>query len=269
MHVRPRSIILAACAAIAFTACSDDDPASPVTPDEQQLKVAFRMVQPPTTTTASAAAQPFGHAGLLDHTSYMVVGRDNDTIIVTRAQLVVRDVQIAAASANCPDNAPATGDPNSCPTVHTGPYLVDIAATGSATGELTVNVPKGAYSKMRLSLHKVTSNQEEDRAFREAHPDLVNMSLKLEGTYNGAPFTFTSDLNQKLDVAFPGVVTVGESATMVTIAVDVAPWFSNPSGGLFSPLLAQLPGVLRTTVEANIGASLKAFKDSNSDGQPD
>lgn len=268
MHVRRSSTLATALLAVAaLAACGDDDPASPNTPDEQQLKVAFRMVQPPTTTTASA--QSFGHPSLLDGTSYMVVGRDNDTIIVTRAQLVVRDVQIATASANCPETAPTTGDPNACPTVHSGPYLIDIPASGTANGELTVNVPKGAYSKMRLSLHKVTSNQEEDRAFREAHPDLVNMSLKLEGTYNGQPFTFTSDLNQKLDVAFPSSVTVGESAAMVTVAVDVAPWFSNPQGGLFSPLLAQLPGVLRTTVEANISASLKAFKDANNDGQPD
>lgn len=270
MHVRhPLMIATTLLAATTLAACSDDATA-PVVTEQGQISVGFQLAPNNMTTTAASVDQSSGGARLLSTSHGMLIVRANDTIVVTRAQLVVRDVQLAKASASCPDNAPANGGPDSCPTVHVGPFLVDIATAGGASGRLSVNVPEGTYSKVRLSIHKVTSSDTADRTFREAHPELVNLSVKLEGTYNGQPFTFTNDVNGKIDAMFTNTVAVaGTAPALVTVQIDVAPWFSNPSGGLFSPLLANLPGVIRATVEGNIRTSFRAFKDANTDGQPD
>lgn len=250
-----------------LAACSDDDPTTPGADDKGRLSVGFRMLSDTSTADVPGASQ--ATTSVQRDGRGLVLARAQDTIIVTRAQLVVRDVQVARTGANCPDAAPSNGGDASCPTVHVGPYLIDIPTSGTATSRIEVDVPEGTYTRMRLRLHKVSSADNYDKTIRDGNPALANASVRLEGTYNGQAFTFISDVNSLMEVNFPQGVTVGDNTMPVTVAVDVGTWFDNPSGGLISPILAAVPGALRTMVDANIKTSIDVFRDTNNDGTPD
>ena len=72
------------------------------------------------------------------------------------------------------------------------------------------------------------------------------MSVKATGTWNGTPFTYTSDLNveQEYNISPPLVVTETSGAN-VTLRVDLAKWFDNgdlQNPGLFNPMTANKGG---------------------------
>lgn len=210
-----------------------------------------------------------------------LVTRGNDELLVTKAQLVIKNVKLTRAGVSCSDDDDdddddddrrrngRDDDDDDCPTVHTGPYLVDLGVTGEERGRLSVDLPEGNYSGIRFDIHKVTSSRSDDLAFRQANPDFRDISVRLEGSYNGQPFVFVSDVNAKLDVPLTAPVTIGGDVTNVTVTLDLGAWFVNPAGGLYAPALANTPGFIRARVENNIRFAFKAFRDKNRDGRED
>lgn len=204
-----------------------------------------------------------------------LVTRGDDELLVTKAQLVIKNVKLTRAGATCRDDDDDDDDDDDrrrddrCPTVHTGPYLVDLGVTGEERGRLSVDLPEGSYSGVRFDIHKVTSSRSDDLAFRQANPDFRDISVRLEGSYNGQPFVFVSDVNAKLDVPLTAPVAIGGEVTNVTVTLDLGAWFVNPVGGLYAPALANTPGLIRARVENNIRFAFKAFRDKNRDGRED
>ena len=223
-----------------------------------------------------------------------------DEILVTKAQIVVKDVKLKTTSAICTDDdddddddddksssassAPSSSRGNSgrnssssddddddddCPTVRVGPYLVDVPVSGADGGRVTVDVPEGTYSSVRLTIHKVSSSEPADLAFRQANPDFRGISIRLEGTYNGARFTFTHDVNAKLDVPLTAPLTIGAGGDDVTVTIDMKDWFTKPNGGLYSPAEGNTPGMVRAKIQNNIRNAFRAFRDRNKDGRDD
>ena len=210
------------------------------------------------------------------------ITRGEDMILITRAQVVVKDVKLESAAANCIDDddfddialadrkhRDDDNDEEDCPSVHTGPFLVNVPVNGSDGARVVVPVGEGVYSAVRLTLHKVTSNNDEDRAFRQANPDFRDISVRLEGLYNGTPFIFVSDMNRKIDVPLEEPLDVTEVGGDVTVTLDFGNWFVRPSGGLYSPALANTPGTVRNVVQGNIAGTFRAFCDRNRDGRED
>ena len=150
-----------------------------------------------------------------------------------------------------------------------GPYLVNVPVNGGDGARVSVAVPAGTYSSIRLWLHKVTSGDSADVAFRQANPDVRDISLRLEGTFNGAPFTFVSDVNAKLTVPLTEPLVVGTGGDDVTVTIDLSTWFLRSSGGLYSPAAANTSGQVRAQVQNNIRNAFRAFTDKNRDGRED
>jgi len=212
----------------------------------------------------------------------LLITRGTDAILITRAQVVVKDVKLETTGASCvddddfddvaladPKNRDDDDDDEDCPSIHTGPFLVNVPVNGSDGARVVVPVGEGTYSAVRLTLHKVTSNDPADRAFRQANPDFRDISVRLEGTYNGTPFIFVSDINRKIDVPLSEPLDVTEVGGDVTVTLDFGTWFIRPSGGLYSPALANTPGVVRAVVQNNISGTFRAFCDRNRDGKED
>src|SRR6187431_321950 len=77
----------------------------------------------------------------------LLITRGDDMLLVTRAQVVVKDVKLERADATCVDDDDdfddatladrdkarehASDDEDRCPTIHTGPFLVDVPVNGS------------------------------------------------------------------------------------------------------------------------------------------
>jgi len=91
----------------------------------------------------------------------------------------------------------------------------------------------------------------------------------VKGTFNGAAFTYTSDLNveQKLRFDPPVQVTAGTPAS-VTVRLDLSGWFRDGSK-LVDPGSATKGGVNQHLVRDNIKQSFKGFRDNDEDGLDD
>jgi len=132
-----------------------------------------------------------------------------------------------------------------------------------------VPVPAGTYSAIRFEIHKVTSSDSTDRAFRQANPDFREISVRLEGTYNAKPFVFTHDVNATLDVPLTKPVEIGAAGDNVTVTIDMSSWFTKPAGGLYNPAEGNVSGLVRAKIQTNIRAAFKAFRDTDRDGEDD
>ena len=276
-----------------LSACSDGTSPS----SANKVGVGFQLARTSTAASMMAASvngAPPGVPGttptITTSAAGMTITRDGDVLVVSKAQLVVRNVKLKSATAVCSDDDDdeTTGkssnsssnsssgssssrddDDDDCAEIRVGPYLVNVPVNGADGARVAVEVPAGTYSSIRLWLYKVTSSDSADVAFRQANPDFRDISLRLEGTFNGTPFTFVNDVNAKLTVPLTEPLVVGTGGDDVTVTIDLSTWFLRSSGGLYSPAAANTPGQVRAQVQNNIRNAFRAFKDKNKDGRED
>ncbi|MEQ1785217.1 MAG: hypothetical protein ABMA14_28060, partial [Hyphomonadaceae bacterium] len=227
---------------------------------------------PPVITTTAAGQQ---------------ITRGTDTILISKVQLVIRDAKLESALAQCNDDdndepAPAAvagfvaardgrgdSDDDDCPSIRVGPFLVDVPVNGANASLLAVAVPEGTYSAVRLRLHAVTGGDSADLAFRTANPAFQSISVRLEGTFHGAPFVFTGDVDARIAVPLTEPIAIKAGGDNITVSIDLSKWFLRPQGGLYSPASANASGSVRSAVQANIRAAFRAFCDRDRDGRED
>lgn len=103
------------------------------------------------------------------------------------------------------------------------------------------------------------------------HPEMDDVSICATGTYNGTPFTFSSDLTEVEDLTLAEAVEVAaEGQVPLTLHVDAAGWFVNEGGtGLVDPAQANDGQPYESEVEQNIRESFRAFHDGDADGAAD
>ena len=295
-------VAMVAAGVLAFTACNDGTSPANGSP----VGLGFQVAR--TSTAASMASAAFASANasadgsssngapftgsvptVTTTAAGTVIARGTDTVLITKAQLVVRDVRLKSATASCSDDDDFVGvsatvlggvisadvtsrrgdDDAHCPVVRIGPFLVDVPVNGADGARIAVPVPEGTYSSVRLTLHKVTSSDSADAAFRIANPDFRDISVRMEGMYNGTPFTFVSDVNAKISVPLTDPITIASGGANVTVAVDFSLWFFRPQGGLYSPAAVNIPGSVRAAVQNNIRFAFRAFRDRDRDGRAD
>jgi hypothetical protein len=143
----------------------------------------------------------------------------------------------------------------------TGPFLVDLSGAALESGltqVFEVDAAPGDYRRFRFRVHKLDGG---DRQF----PDMAGLSMRVEGTFQGAPFTFTSAVDEEQERE--GLFTVSpDAANNLTLAIDPSGWFSD-GGAAVSPIAAQADGSLRSGVEGRIKDSIDAFDDDDRDGR--
>ena len=138
------------------------------------------------------------------------------------------------------------------------------SANVPATGE------PGTYDAIEFEIHKPEDDDAGDAAFIAANPGFANVSVRVEGTYNGTPFVFTSDLGEDQEFELsPPLVVAGSAETELTLFIDLAAWFQTPDGGLLDPATANDGGANRNVVRDNIRNSIEAFGDDDGNGRDD
>jgi hypothetical protein len=249
--MRVRTWLIAAIA-VAATACSD----TTETYLRGGVAVSFATRHP----TVSAPATTPSLTAAFDDTT--VVG--SDTLVITRAQLVLREIELKQLeTADC-DVEP---EPAGCEEIEVGPVLVDLPLAPGAAQQFSVELPSGTYSRIDFEVHKPSDDDPQDQAFLVQHPDFADLSIRVTGTFNGVAFTYESDLDveQELDLV-PPLLVDDATATNVTIFVDVDTWFRSAGGGLFDPDSGNKGGDNESEIKENIKQSLKAFEDADRDG---
>jgi hypothetical protein len=232
-----------------------------------------------------------GPAANLQSVSDTVVSGAN-TLVLDQVELVLRDIRFKRLNDDvCEGDSDQSGDiavrptsddggengddgnQDACETVNAGPFLLDLPLGSGIEQVFSVAVDTGTFDELRIRLHKPEDDGTDpaDVAFLAAHPDFTRISIRATGTWNGSPFTFTSDLDadQEMRLDPPLVVTDAGANVDVTLKVDVATWFADGNGGLVDPATAGVGGQNESVVRDNIQHSFDAFEDEDQDGQDD
>ena len=250
-------VLVAATAALA--AC-DGGSTSPK--GEQPVAIAFSAVGNRSTTAADSSTN---------------VG---DSIIVTKVQVVMSELELARTAGDSLCTAPATtsnsesGSSSSsddkkkkeeekkraeerrqrCPQIELGPFLVNLPLSSSTTTRFANNIPAGVYREIEFKIDKPETDSS-GVAFLATNPDFRDISVRAEGTFKGKAFTFTGRAKAELELEFKPSLTVQATGTVVNIQVDLKQWFRNSAGVAVDPASANPGGVNASMVARNIGKS--------------
>jgi hypothetical protein len=219
-------------------------------------------------TRAAAAAAAAGAALSTLTAPETYTDASGNTLVLDRVQLVLREVELENES-HQGECEVATGD-DDCAEVEIGPFLVDLPlGTPGAARIISATVPAGTYDEVKFKIRE-PDDDASDAAFRAEHPDFADISVKAEGTYNGAPFTLVSDLEAELELELAPPLVVGDAATTdLTLFADLNAWFRTAGGDLFDPATANQGGPNRELLAQNVHGSFNAFEDDDHDGSDD
>lgn len=193
-----------------------------------------------------------------------------DPIVITKAQLVISKSELARIGASCV-SATTTTTESECPDLKLGPMLIDLPLDASAKGVLAVTLPAGSYQQFEAKIDAVMNETEGDAAasaaFLAANPQFRGVSVRVEGTYNGQPFVYTSAAEGELELTFNPPLVVDGSAGNLTVHVDLSSWFKNTDGTTMDPRTATAGTAAKETVDNNIKRSFDVFEDDDRDGR--
>lgn len=250
----PIKFTTGALAAVAFlAACSDSSG-----PASAGRQVSFQL--------ATRPAGPAPAPGMASLAAEEVLAAGNDTIVVTGVQLVLREIELKRTGGLVCDTALVDDD---CEELELGPVLLDLPLGAGAARQFTVAIDTGSYDKIEFEIHKPSSG--DDPAFVAANPTFDGVSIRMTGTYNGTPFSYSSDLDVEQEYGFnPALVVTENSGANVTLFVDLRSWFLNQTAdGFIDPATANKGGQYEGEVKSNIETSLNAFEDDDHDGEDD
>ncbi|HEU5171764.1 MAG TPA: hypothetical protein VFU46_14545 [Gemmatimonadales bacterium] len=215
-------------------------------------------------TRAAAVASPSVASLAVTSPSPGTFSDGSNTLVITRAQVVLREIELERAG----EDGVCDGlNDDACEELSLGPILADLPLTAGAEQTIVVDVPAGAYDQVEFEIHKPTDD--DDPAFVAANPAFNDRSIRVEGTYNGNPFVFTSDLNIEQEIELATPLTIAESGAVdLTLFVDVSQWFQT-GGSLLDPATADLGQPNEGLVKENIKNSIEAFEDGDEDGRDD
>lgn len=250
---RAMSWILLA-AAVGLMGCGDNGPG---TGTLREVQVSFATQRP-------SGAQ-FDLAGIADDTT--IVG--TDTVIVTRAEIVLREIELRRLGADSCDST-LTVDDDACEKFETGPVLVNLPLAAGVQQRFALDIPAGTYDEIEFDIHKPDNNDSADSTFIANNPAFADISIRVQGTHNGQAFVHTTELNveQKLALVPAIMLTETSGITNITIFVDLDLWY-RVSGVLVDPTEANKGGQFESEVNENIKLSFEAFEDDDRDGSGD
>jgi hypothetical protein len=246
--------------------CSDNGVTSPDLRDPSgSASLALSVVVP-------TAGGDQGSQGAIGPVFDLMLGDGANELVIDYAAVVLREVELKRDDASGCDDSSNGFDDDDCEEIEFGPMLLELPLDGAVEQVLTVDgVPAGVYDELEFKIHKPDDDTAEDRAFLEQFPQFRRVSIWVEGTFNGSPFVYLTDLNeeQEIDLIPPLVLTDALSAANVTLSLDMGSWFRAADGTLIDPATANEDGVNEELVEANIEASIEGFEDDDRDGFDD
>jgi len=221
--------------------------------------VTFSFVAPAGNGPAAGAAASLATDGS-EGESY---NDGQNTLTITKVELVIGDF-ILQRFGDCDANPDATG----CDDFQIGPLLVDVPL-GDLARQFTVEVDVGTYFGVEMEIYMASGNNPGDADFIAANPQMDGNSIRIEGTFNGEAFTYTTDLDahQGFFLEPPLVIDETKTSTNMTIVLNLDQFFVDESGTFVDPRLANVGGEFEVMVEENIVKAIKAFEDEDEDGQ--
>lgn len=239
-----RNLLLGALFALVTAACSDS-----TGPNGQIVSLSFNAGAP------AASLSPA--AGI----SLAPISDGANTLDLTSVEIVLREIELKRVETTDCDTAV---DPDACEEFALGPMLFDLPLDGSTSQEISVQVEPGSYDELEFEIHKVSGDDAADLDFLTANPTFDGVSIRAQGTFNGNPFVYETDLDVEQEHDLVPAITIadGVGATNVTIFIDVSAWFRDQLGNLVDPATANKGGENESIVKSNITQSIDAEEDT-------
>ena len=214
-------------------------------------------------TGTSPSAPAASRSGAFGPSLDVVVGSGANSLTITKAQVVLGRIEVEPGTTT----ATCTGtETDGCPEVKLDPVLVDLPLDGTTKTDFGANIPAGTYRGVELKIRPVNSSDPGGAAFLAANPSFSNVSVHVEGTFNGQAFSFNSSLDAEIEMELSNPLTLtGGSGSNLTLFVDVSSWFKDSSGNAIDPTNSQNA----STIENQIKQSFKVFEDDDKNGVPD
>ena len=275
-------------AMLVLAACSDSN-----SPGGAPGTISLHVATPPSAAIAAVSATPPISASI-HATPLTFTDGSGNVLVIEQAQVVLKQITFERAdnATACPDgehdpehdatHRPEHGpgnrgsdaadqdeadDHDACDARALGPILVDLPLNSGPEQQFAIDIEPGTYTAVRFHIHKANSGAE--APFLADHPEFVGTSIRVTGTFNGEPFTYSTSLNAVEFQRFETPVTVDASGTTdVTLLVDLSSWFLNPDGVLVDPADA-MHGATERLVWNNIRRSFHAFNDHDHDAHAD
>lgn len=256
-HVSTARALLVLCAAAATvgtSACSSSDVAGT---DLKPVSLSFTATANSTAVGASSEASAAPILGVAP--------------TITKVQIVLTKVALARSDdANCVNDgfneSADVGSSSECQQMTRQPLLVNMPVDGTLRTHVNVPLDGGVYSKLEARLAAATMTTAGGAAFLDANPEFANTSLRVDGVFNGVPFTFKMALQANIEMKFSPALVIDARSKNATIAVDVSRWFVTVNGNVMDPFRATPGTPSATIIENNIRASFRAFSDNQMRG---
>lgn len=211
------------------------------------------------TTVASAANRAVAD---------LVVGTGND-LVLQKVQLVFPRLDLdRTGTADCVGNVESDDEHENmggdCEDVSRNPLLVDVPLDDALHPVINIPLAAGTFSQLEAKLAPARSTATD---FNTANPNLVGKSVRVEGTFKGTPFVFTSSVRAHVEMEFDPPLVIDATTRNATVAIDVRKWFLNPDGSVIDPTTATPGSTALMQIEQNIRRSFHAFEDDNERGE--
>lgn len=201
------------------------------------------------------------------------VSLGGDVLVISSVELVAGEIELEGSDGACQTSDPTSGADSThddCSEVELGPVLLDLPLTPGAQQNFSTVVSAGTFNEIKFKIRLPDDDDAADQAFRTAHPEFQHASIRVTGTFNGTPFTFTSNVEAEQEIHLPTPIVTGDAAVELTLFVDVDSWFRSVDGtSLIDPALGLVGQPMQSVVEENIKASFQAFEDHDHDGSDD
>ncbi len=280
MKIRSGTRYAALCAALLMaSACSDGTGAG----SAANTKGLTLSVVGASTDSSGLATSSSGQEMTLSDSSH--------TLVLSSVQIVIRRIELARTDSMCSPPADSTEghqdgpmmtdgwhknrwgewDRDDCEGLKLGPVLVDVPLDGQVEKVFSADVPEGTYNGSEFWIHAPRSRDSTDVAFVTDHPDFDSVSVRVQGTFDGEPFTYAHAINarqvSRLDP--PLVVSPDSGATNLTLRVNLSRWFARRDSTLIDPSTATAGGENERLVAWKIMRSFWTFKDHDENGECD
>ena len=228
----------------------------------------------PVQLSFTTRAAPGGGSGI-SASPDLVIGPAGD-LVLTKVQLVLGKIELGEDDdVNCVEDIESGDDhddinddheetEDECEEVSRDPLLVDIPADAAVHSVITVPLTEGTYRKLEAKLESAR-----EAAFNSLNPTLAGKSVRVEGTFRGKPFVFTSAVRSSLDMEFAPPLVIDATTKNATISIDVAKWFVDRNGAVIDPSHATQASDALDQIEDNIRRSFHAFEDDDESGMDD
>jgi len=199
--------------------------------------------------------------------SGLTVAATGGILIINRVQLVLSELELEQAGiAGCDGD-----DDDLCEgeELEFGPMIVDFPVDGAVVTPVNIEIPAGRYTELEYEIEAPELGESSVSAFLAANPGFQDVSIRVEGTFNGEPFVYVTDLESEVELEFASPIEIGAGGSNITVNADISRWFVDASGRVINPNTANRGGANESLVENNIKSSFNAFDDDDRDGRDD